>query len=135
MLFRSVSGAHNAIVCARAGKDLVSSLASGLLTIGPRFGGAVQGSAAHFTTYLYAGEDPAFMIKDMKKKNVNIQGIGHRIKSVTNPDVRVEVLVKYAKKHFPETETLDYALSIEKLTTRKRGNLILNVDGCIGVLT
>jgi len=131
----AVSGAHNAIVCARAGKDLVSSLASGLLTIGPRFGGAVQGSAAHFTTYLYAGEDPAFMIKDMKKKNVNIQGIGHRIKSVTNPDVRVEVLVKYAKKHFPETETLDYALSIEKLTTRKRGNLILNVDGCIGVLT
>ena len=58
----AVSGAHNAIVCARAGKDLVSSLASGLLTIGPRFGGAVQGSAAHFTTYLYAGEDPAFKI-------------------------------------------------------------------------
>lgn len=29
----AVSGAHNAIVCARAGKDLVSSLASGLLTI------------------------------------------------------------------------------------------------------
>jgi len=29
----AVSGAHNTIVCARAGKDLVSSLASGLLTI------------------------------------------------------------------------------------------------------
>ena len=131
----AVSGAHNAIVCARAGKDLVSSLASGLLTIGPRFGGAVQGSADHFTTYLYAGEEPAFMVKDMKKKNVNVQGIGHRIKSVTNPDVRVEVLKKYAQKHFPQTETLDYALQVEKLTTSKRGNLILNVDGCIGVLT
>ena len=35
----AVSGAHNTIVAARAGKDLVSSLASGLLTIGPRFGG------------------------------------------------------------------------------------------------
>lgn len=29
----AVSGAHNTIVCARAGKDLVSCLASGLLTI------------------------------------------------------------------------------------------------------
>lgn len=29
----AVSGAHNTIVCTRAGKDLVSSLVSGLLTI------------------------------------------------------------------------------------------------------
>jgi len=130
----AVSGAHNAIVAARAGKDLVSSLASGLLTIGPRFGGAVQGAADHFTTYLYAGKTPEFMVKDMKSKNVNIQGIGHRVKSVTNPDVRVEILKNYAKKHFPITETLDYALEVEKLTTAKRNNLILNVDGCIGVL-
>jgi len=130
----AVSGAHNAIVAARAGKDLISSLVSGLLTIGPRFGGAVQGSADHFTTYLYKDETPEFMVKDMKRKNVNIQGIGHRIKSVTNPDVRVEILKNYAKKHFPITETLDYALEVEKLTTAKRNNLILNVDGCIGVL-
>jgi ATP citrate (pro-S)-lyase len=34
-----VSGALNTIVSARAGKDLVSSLSSGLLTIGPRSGG------------------------------------------------------------------------------------------------
>ena len=130
----AVSGAHNSIVAARAGKDIISSLVSGLLTIGPRFGGAVQGSADHFTKYLYGGETPDFMVKDMKNKNVNIQGIGHRIKSVTNPDVRVELMVGYAKKHFPVTETLDFALAVEKLTTAKRNNLILNVDGCIGVL-
>jgi len=130
----AVSGAHNSIVAARAGKDLISSLVSGLLTIGPRFGGAVQGSADHFTKYLYKGEEPGFMVRDMKSKNINIQGIGHRIKSVTNPDVRVTIMKEYAKKHFPNTETLDYALSVEKLTTSKRNNLILNVDGCIGVL-
>ena len=130
----AVSGAHNSIIASRAGKDLISSLVSGLLTIGPRFGGAVQGSADHFTKYLYAGEKPGFMVKDMKSKNVNIQGIGHRIKSVTNPDVRVTIMVDFAKKNFPITETLDYALSVEKLTTAKRNNLILNVDGCIGVL-
>jgi len=130
----AVSGAHNSIVAARAGKDLISALVSGLLTIGPRFGGAVQGSADHFTTYLYEGKEPSFMVRDMKSKNINIQGIGHRIKSVTNPDVRVTIMKDYAKKHFPITETLDYALEVEKLTTSKRNNLILNVDGCIGVL-
>jgi succinyl-CoA synthetase alpha subunit len=131
----AVSGAHNSIVASRAGKDLISSLVSGLLTIGPRFGGAVQGSAEHFTEYLYRGDAPEFMVKDMKIKNVNIQGIGHRIKSVTNPDVRVQLLVEYAKENFPITETLDYALSVEAITTTKRNNLILNVDGCIGVLS
>lgn len=35
----AVAGAHNTIVTARAGKDLISSVVSGLLTIGPRFGG------------------------------------------------------------------------------------------------
>ncbi len=130
----AVSGAHNAIVAARAGKDLVSSLASGLLTIGPRFGGAVNGAAEHFTTYCNSGKSPEFMVKDMKSKNIFIQGIGHRVKSVTNPDKRVELLKNYAKKNFFMTPYLDYALEVEKLTTAKRGNLILNVDGCIGVL-
>ena len=43
------AGAHNTIVASRAGKDLVSSLCSGLLTIGPRFGGALDDAAAMFT--------------------------------------------------------------------------------------
>jgi ATP citrate (pro-S)-lyase len=42
----AVSGAHNTIVTARAGKDLISALVSGLLTIGPRFGGALDEAAA-----------------------------------------------------------------------------------------
>ena len=42
----AVSGAHNTIVTARAGKDLISALVSGLLTIGPRFGGALDDAAA-----------------------------------------------------------------------------------------
>merc|ERR1712072_1144147 len=48
----AVSGAHNTIVTARAGKDLVSSLCAGLLTIGPRFGGAVDGAARMMTDAL-----------------------------------------------------------------------------------
>ena len=131
----AVSGAHNAIVAARAGKDLVSSLASGLLTIGPRFGGAVNDAAQYFTSYLHAGLGPEHMVSDMKAKGEYIPGIGHRIKSVKNPDRRVELLKGYAKEHFPMTPYLDYALEVEKLTTAKRDNLILNVDGCIGILS
>ena len=44
----AVSGAHNAIVASCAGKDLISSLCSGLLTIGPRFGGAIDDAAREF---------------------------------------------------------------------------------------
>ncbi len=130
----AVSGAHNAIVAARAGKDLVSSLASGLLTIGPRFGGAVNDAAEYFSSYYGAGASPDAMVKDMKSKGTYIAGIGHRIKSVKNPDKRVELLKDYARAHFPRTPYLDYALEVEKLTTAKRDNLILNVDGCIGIL-
>jgi len=129
-----VSGAHNAIVAARAGKDLISSLCSGLLTIGPRFGGAIDGAAQYFKQFCDAGKSPDQMVSEMKAANINIPGIGHRIKSVNNPDKRVELLVKYAKKNFPKTKYLDFALKVEKLTTSKRGNLILNVDGCIGIL-
>ena len=39
----AVNGSMNTIVATRAGKDLISSLASGLLTIGSLFGGAVSG--------------------------------------------------------------------------------------------
>ncbi|MBU2158969.1 hypothetical protein KJ848_02200, partial [Patescibacteria group bacterium] len=41
----NVSGAVTAMLTARAGKDLVSSLSAGLLTIGPRFGGAINDAA------------------------------------------------------------------------------------------
>jgi len=129
----AVSGAHNTIVSARAGKDLVSSLCSGLLTIGPRFGGALDDAAKMFAAAHDGGMDPNTWVNHMKKSNQLIMGIGHRIKSLANPDQRVEIIKKYAKTNFKETPVLDFALTVEQITTRKRANLILNVDGCIAV--
>eukprot|EP00403_Amphidinium_massartii_P008515 CAMPEP_0178409836 /NCGR_PEP_ID=MMETSP0689_2-20121128/20666_1 /TAXON_ID=160604 /ORGANISM="Amphidinium massartii, Strain CS-259" /LENGTH=1087 /DNA_ID=CAMNT_0020030987 /DNA_START=63 /DNA_END=3326 /DNA_ORIENTATION=- len=129
----AVSGAHNTIVSARAGKDLVSSLCSGLLTIGPRFGGALDDAARQFSQAHDAGMSPKNFIDGMKKKNQLVMGIGHRIKSLANPDQRVEIIKGFAKKNFKKTEILDYALEVEQITTKKRANLILNVDGCIAV--
>lgn len=130
----AVSGAHNAIVASRAGKDLISSLVSGLLTIGPRFGGAIDGAAHWFKKFHDEGKGPDEMVSEMKAQNILIPGIGHRVKSVRNPDKRVEILKRYAQENFPRTDYLDYALQVEKITTGKRDNLILNVDGCTGIL-
>jgi ATP-citrate lyase alpha-subunit len=130
----AVSGAHNAIITARAGKDLMSAVASGILTIGPRFGGAISDAAKYFREALQKNLSPLDFVSYMKNVvQINIPGIGHRIKSVQNPDVRVTLLKEFVFKNFPKHPHLDYALEVEKLTTSKRNNLILNVDGCIGI--
>ncbi len=129
-----VSGAHNAIVTARAGRDLVSAVVSGILTIGPRFGGAIDGAGHYFKWAKDSNLSPSEFVNYMKREGIPIPGIGHRVKSVRNPDKRVKMLKEYAKSHFPETKYLDYALEVEKITTSKKENLILNVDGCTGVL-
>ncbi|XP_053309008.1 ATP-citrate synthase isoform X2 [Spea bombifrons] len=129
----AVSGAHNTIVCARAGKDLISSLTSGLLTIGDRFGGALDAAARMFSKAFDSGLIPMEFVNKMKKEGKLIMGIGHRVKSINNPDMRVQILKDYVKQHFPATPLLDYALEVEKITTSKKPNLILNVDGLIGV--
>merc|ERR1712106_1019941 len=129
----AVSGAHNTIVCARAGKDLVSSLVSGLLTIGDRFGGALDGAARQFSEAYDTDMLPMEFVNSMRKKGQLIMGIGHRVKSINNPDKRVEILKNYVKKSFPVCPLLDYALKVEQITTSKKPNLILNVDGVIGV--
>ncbi len=137
----AVSGAHNAIVSARAGKDIISSLCSGLLTIGPRFGGAIDGACRYFKEAKdrknkdgSRGISPADFVEEMKQKQLLIPGIGHRIKSAKNPDKRVELLKNFAKQKFTSLKYLDFALEVEKETLKKAENLILNVDGCIAAM-
>lgn len=113
----AVSGAHNTIVCARAGKDLISSLTSGLLTIvrllsvltlsysfhignftnlfivffwqGDRFGGALDAAAKQFSKAFDSGMLPMEFVNKMKKDGKLIMGIGHRVKSVSTWLLRV----------------------------------------------
>ncbi|XP_026472785.1 ATP-citrate synthase-like [Ctenocephalides felis] len=127
----AVSGAHNTIVCARAGKDLVSSVVSGLLTIGDRFGGALDGAARQFSEAYDSGLHPMEFVNTMRKTGQLIMGIGHRVKSINNPDMRVKIIKDFVMEHFPAKPLLTYALEVEKITTSKKPNLILNVDGVI----
>ena len=61
-----------------------------------------------------------------------VSGIGHKIKSVNNPDLRVELVKEYVRKHFPSHSLLDYALAVEKVTTGKKDTVsvrCLDVNG------
>eukprot|EP01083_Nonionella_stella_P103743 296566_1 len=102
----AVSGAHNTIVTARAGKDLISSLCSGLLTIGPRFGGALDDAAKMFTNAYDMKLTPQQFVTETRNCGKLIMGIGHKIK-------------QYAFTEFPKNsqKILNYALKVEKITT------------------
>ena len=45
----------------------------------------------------------------------------------------MQIIKEFVLEHFPATPLLHYALEVEKLTTSKKPNLILNVDGVIAV--
>jgi ATP-citrate lyase alpha-subunit len=130
----AVSGAHNARVTARAGKDVVDSLVSGLLTIGPRFGGALDEAGLGFYNSYKALVSPQQFVDNYKQQGRNIPGIGHLVKSKSNPDKRVTMLVNYAKANFKTLNHLYYAQAIETICLTKKENLILNVDGAIAAL-
>ncbi|CAJ0947615.1 unnamed protein product, partial [Mesorhabditis belari] len=79
---------------AKAGKDLSSSLVSGLLTIGDRFSGAPDGAAKTFTEAFDKQQSAHQFVNEMRHQGKLIPGIGHRVKSINNPDKRVEILKK-----------------------------------------
>ncbi|KAG2261086.1 hypothetical protein Bca52824_068165 [Brassica carinata] len=112
-------------------KDLVSSLVSGLLTIGPRFGGAIDDAARYF-------KDACDRFVEGMKKKVRVPGIYKRnhflIKSRDNRDKRVELLQKFARSNFPSVKYMEYAVTVESYALSKANNLVLNVDGAIGSL-
>lgn len=128
-----VSGALTTIVTARAGKGIVDSLAAGLMTIGPRFGGAVSSAAREWFDGVISAMKPADLVECRAKKKEIIGGIGHKKYRLDLPDPRTVILAEFAgcisrHPHF------DFAKGVETLTVQKKGNLILNVDGHIAAL-
>lgn len=129
-----VSGALNSMITTRAGRDMSSALAAGVLTVGDRFGGAINGAAAIWLTAVSHGTTAEALVEEYAKKREYILGIGHRKYSVYQPDPRVAALITHSKSVLRETPHLDLAVGVAELTTKKRANLILNVDGTISSL-
>jgi ATP-citrate lyase alpha-subunit len=132
----AVSGAYGSILAACAGIDMPQAVSAGMTMIGPRFGGAVTNAGKYFKMGVkdYPNDIPGFLA--WMKKNVGpVPGIGHRVKSLRNPDQRVKYLISYVKNETSlHTPCLNYALEVEKITTAKKDNLILNVDGTMGCI-
>lgn len=128
-----VSGALNTIVTARAGKGLVDSLAAGLLTIGPRFGGAVSDAAREWFDGVENAKNPAEHVETYARAKKLIGGIGHKKYRLGLPDPRTTMLAQFAQR-LNNHRYYDYAKAVEEITTAKKGNLILNVDGHIAAL-
>lgn len=128
-----VSGAMNTIVTARAGRDLVSSLSAGLLTIGPRFGGAINQAAANWFQGVTGGESAYDFVESFARRKTYISGIGHKKYRVDLPDPRVSALLAFADR-LEKKRFTTFALEVQKITSAKKGNLILNVDGAIAAL-
>ena len=128
-----VSGAVNTIVTARAGRDLVSSLSAGLLTIGPRFGGAINQAAANWIRGVKEEVPAQDFVEEFAMKKEYISGIGHRKYRVDFPDPRVNELLAFSDS-LKEKRFTTFAKEVEKITVNKKGNLILNVDGAIAAV-
>jgi succinyl-CoA synthetase alpha subunit len=129
-----VSGALNTIVAARAGRDLASSLTAGLLTIGPRFGGAVNSAADAWLKGASSGVKPKDFVAGFTSNGGIIPGIGHKKYRIDTPDPRVNVLVNQFANNNNGDKYLNFARGVEAVTTTKKGNLILNVDGTIAAI-
>lgn len=129
----NVSGAVNTMITARAGKDMISSLTAGLLTIGPRFGGAVNASAQTWFSAVQSNMTASQLVETENKAGRPIMGIGHKKYRLGLPDPRVESLSAFADK-LPAHPHYDLAREVEKITTQKSGSLILNVDGVVAAL-
>jgi len=129
-----VSGALTTVIAACAGIGLSQAVAAGMIMIGPRFGGAVTDAGRWFKYAI----DNKLTVNDFlvyMKANVGpVPGIGHRVKSLKNPDKRVKELVGHVKSLGIKTPHLDFALEVEKITSVKKDNLILNVDGTMAAV-
>jgi ATP citrate (pro-S)-lyase len=128
-----VSGAVNTMVTARAGKDMVSSLSAGLLTVGPRFGGAVNEAARTWVEGVRAGKAAAEYVEAKTRGGELLSGIGHRKYRVGMEDPRVAALSEFASLLLAHPH-YDFAREVEAVTTSKNGKLILNVDGVMAAL-
>lgn len=128
-----VSGAVNTMITARAGKDMVSSLAAGILTIGPRFGGAINEAAHNWFSAVQQSLPPQDFVESFASKKQYISGIGHKKYRTDNPDPRVAKLLTFVD-NLSDPKHTTFARSVEAITTDKKANLILNLDGAVAAI-
>ena len=112
-------------VVAASGNDMHVALASGMLAIGSKHGGAAEQAAI-----LFASEKTA---ADIAEQEHIIPGFGHKIYKEEDP--RVTALFEKAKKLGFSCAYFKKAYDIERALAEKKGKkLPLNIDGAIAAV-
>lgn len=128
------SGAVNTMITTRAGKDMTASLATGILTIGDRFGGAINDAATNWYQSVEKNIAVEAMLEEHKQRAAYVPGIGHKKYTIHNNDPRVAALLAVGEEFGLTGIYAQYAQAVAKRTTEKKANLILNVDGTIAAV-
>lgn len=105
------------------------AIASGILAMGERHGGAIEKAAQVFAAFLSAGE----IAENAAEKKIKIPGYGHRVYKKEDP--RTTILLKKAKDLGFYGEFVKKAVAVELEFFKKTGKKIpLNIDGVLAAL-
>ena len=113
-------------VVASTGNSFNTALASGVLTIGEKHGGAGEQAALVFKS----GKTAQQIVKEFQEQKKFIPGFGH--KSYKNEDPRAKAIYEKAKETGLSSPYFELAFSVEKEIERAKGKKIpFNIDGAI----
>lgn len=124
-------------VVASSGNDVLTSMASALLALGPYHGGAITGAMKVFQEVNEDGEDIEqaceHLIDSYRLQKMRVPGFGHpKYKKV---DPRAKLLFEMARKAELEIQFMNIAKQMEhSLEQKLNRKLVLNIDGAIASL-
>ena len=90
-------------------------------------------AAATWLEGVSGGQSPAALVEHYAAQKRYISGIGHRKYRIDSPDPRVGRLLEFTTG-LETARFTAFARGVEAETTRKKGNLILNVDGAMAAV-
>ncbi len=125
------ASAMTARIVASSKNDLHTAIAAGILSMGERHGGAVEGAAEFFRDH--AGEiDIDGLIALLREKKVRIPGYGH---AVLSTDDRSAVLLSIAKEQKLYGKYCAFAEAVHDALNRQSSKkLPLNIDGAMAAI-
>ena len=124
--------AHVALRVASCGKPLADSIASGLLTLGPRHGNAASAASAWVWDAVAAGTTVATLVANSMSTGDRLAGLGHKVYQI---DPRTTALFTVARHHLATTKHIDLMNETSKALSATLGRAMpVNVDGAIGAI-
>ncbi len=118
-------------ITASAKNNLHTSLAAGILAMGERHGGAIEGAAKFFQFHV-GEEHVAGLVKTFKQEKIRIPGYGHAVLKV---DHRSKALFDMAREVGFFGKHCEFALAVhDALNEQSSKPLPINIDGSMAAI-